>query len=174
MIAKGITAKMVVLMGVLALAACDAPSVPGPPAGAVTEPPIVIVTYDEMVAELRAQAETLELPPGVAWPPPPPAPEPAPDHEGVLRGTSYEEGVGRSIADTQWWCAWEREWLAQRGLDRDREATALATLHTVTDTYLYNHSMDSHSREWVDGMLQASDLGDPGLIANDVGVNCDQ
>jgi hypothetical protein len=31
--------------------------------------------------------------------------------------------------------------------------------------------MDSSSREWVDGMLQAADLGDPSLIANDVELN---
>jgi hypothetical protein len=92
MIAKGLVGGTVGLMAALALAACDAPSVSGPPVGAVSDPPIVIVTYDEMVAELRAHAETLELPPGVAWPPPPPAPEPAPDHEGSCGARPMKRG----------------------------------------------------------------------------------
>lgn len=167
------------LVAVLALSGCGDSSggtlagSPDDPQALATEPPeIVTVDYDEMVEEWRHHTETLKLPPGAEWPPPPPELEPEPDAEGVLRGHSYEEGVGKSLADGQWWCAWAREWLAQRGVNADREAAALATLHTFPDTHQYLNAMDSHSQEWYDSMLEAADLGDPTLIANDVELNC--
>jgi hypothetical protein len=181
-------AVTVALVASLALAACGDDSDPGrspdpatvdgaaPPAG-VAPPPVETSTYEDMVAELEAHAATLVLPPGGTWPPPPPPPEPEPepepDPQGIMRGTEYGVGVGTSIADHYWWCAWAREWLAQRGIDPEREATALETLQQVRESHRYLVSMDSHSREWVDEMLERAALGDPGRLANVVELNCD-
>lgn len=169
-----------ILVGAFALAGCDgadsgsgSPGPGQPPAGVDNEVPIVTISYQEMVAELQEHAATLPLPPGAEWPPPPAEPEPQPDAEGVLRGTVYEQGVGKSIAEKAWWCAWAREWLQQRGVDDDRAETALTTLHTVADTTYYQ-TMDSYTQESVEGMLEAANLGDPTLIANDVDLNCQQ
>jgi hypothetical protein len=159
------TAALVALLGAAGCTGADS--------GGTAVDETVIVTYDDMVAEWRAQQQTLELPPGAQWPDPPPEPEPEPDQEGVLRGWSYEAGVGKGIADQQWWCAWANEWLDQRGVDADRERAALETLRTLEDTYLYRESMDSHSQQSMDERITAAELGDPTMIATYVELNCD-
>jgi hypothetical protein len=136
------------------------------------ETAIEILSYDEMVAELIAHTQTLELPPGAEWPAPPPEPEPEPDAGGILRGHSYEAGTGKSIADGHWFCAWAREWLQQRGADPAREAAALDALRAYQQSYRYHQSLDPHARQATDERLQHAELGDPTGIARYVDVNC--
>lgn len=131
-----------------------------------------VLGYDEMLEEMFAARDGLEVPPGAEWPDPPPEPEPQPDSEGVLRGTSYEVGLGRSVAEGAWFCLWSEEWLEQRGVDPERESRALEMMLRLQELDYYQQDLAPAAQERYDDLLQQAELGDPSGIANDVELNC--
>ncbi|MDG4773993.1 hypothetical protein [Solwaraspora sp. WMMD792] len=124
-----------------------------------------------MEQEYWAETEALELPAGVTWPPVIHQ-EPAPDHEGVLRGHSYEPGFGRGQAQGVWFCIWQKEWLTQRSGAPERADAALVQLNAYKGMVNYQEYSDAMVRAAVDEQLEKAALGDPSLMAKNVEINC--
>lgn len=131
-----------------------------------------VLSPEEMEAEYWDTTDGLALPDGVEWPPVVHL-TPEPDHNGVLRGHSYQPGYGTSVAYARWFCAWEREWLAQRGEDAERADAALEAIESFSGLPRYEEFYDSSVQESTEKNLAKAQLGDPSGISRDVELNCE-
>lgn len=110
--------------------------------------------------EFRAETERMRLPPDASWPA-----DPFTDTDDV-----YQVGLGRTMADDFWRCAWMVEWLDQRTASPERAAEALGQLRTLPDTHFYQR-WDDAGRDFYAREMRAADAGDPGPIDEDVSAN---
>ncbi|MBO0899534.1 hypothetical protein J1G42_06110 [Cellulomonas sp. zg-ZUI222] len=137
--------------------------------------------FAAVLHEYRATMDVLTLPAGVTLPEPvDPGPEELPgatsadgtDEPGRFAAGAYEPGYGMTVAHRGWFCAWEREWLAQRGVDPAAEAAALATLETMPATETWARFMDETTQESIRVNLAKAAAGDPTGVQADVDRNC--
>jgi hypothetical protein len=125
----------------------------------------------QMEEEYWGETKGLTLPENAAWPAVRHQ-SPAPDHQGILRDHVYEVGYGAALAQDAWFCIWQKEWLARRGNDAEREGEALRSLLRFKDMANYRERSDQSLRALIDNLLEKASLGDPSLVANNVEVNC--
>ncbi|WP_213451511.1 hypothetical protein [Rhizomonospora bruguierae] len=122
-------------------------------------------SYDEAMKEYQAATAKLTLPPGAAdWP----------GLKSQQDGASvtYQPDAATGMAQSYWQCAWEKEWLAQRGRDTARETKALEQLATYPDMVSYAKLDETGQRFFQEFMAKAK-LGDPSGFQQDVRANCE-
>ena len=131
--------------------------------------------------EYRATMDVLTLPAGVTpREPVDPGPEELPGatsadgtvEPGRFADSAYEPGYGMTLAHMGWFCAWEQEWLAQRGVEPAAEAAALAMLETMPATETWSRFMDETTQESIRVSLARAATGDPTGVQADVDRNC--
>lgn len=88
--------------------------------------------------------------------------------------TEYQQGYGTGIAERQWICSWEREWLSTQGVSKDkgRAATAFKNLEAAPQTLFMSKQLDDAGRRMYTSYLDRAKLKDPSGIQQDVDQNC--
>jgi hypothetical protein len=71
----------------------------------------------------------------------------------------FQVGVGRNHVDTQWVCAWSKDWLDTRTTDPTRAAADLKTLDGVQSLTLWKN-MDAPGRSHMLDIFAKAQLGD--------------
>src|SRR5687767_1204587 len=102
------------MAGVTVIAGCSSNSDSSDSKGKNAETTEMFLSPARMEEEYWRETKALALPDGVEWLPVVHQP-PAPDHQGVMRDHTYEPGYGHALAQDAWFCAWQKEWIAQRG-----------------------------------------------------------
>ena len=127
-----------------------------------------VKTYAQATQEYRAAQSKLTLPPGVG-----------PDGWGAkLLETSdgapvmYQPGAATGTVQGGWLCSWQKEWLAERGIDASREATAMQQMKHFFDMETYRQYFDASARDFFKKEMAAAELGDPSMVQVDVKNNC--
>jgi hypothetical protein len=125
-------------------------------------------TYDEATAEYQAAQAQLKLPPGAgpeAWGAPL-------LQESGGEPVLYQPGAATTRVHLGWLCAWEKEWLATRGVDAAREGAALKQLESFAEMSTYQQNFDDNSKTFYTQKIAAAKLGDPTKVQEHVTANC--
>jgi hypothetical protein len=169
---RRLSAVGVALVALSGLAGCTAGSTDSgspTPRSSLTKEYIDRVGYE---AEYSAAATTLNLPPGAQWPRLPESvfsPIPLPD--GKPGEQIWTTGSGTVRAENEWFCAWAREWMAQRGKDEQRAKAALAEMLKVKQTKYYSRHTEE-ARQIRDSALASAQLDDPAPVQTWVNGAC--
>lgn len=118
-----------------------------------------LLTREQAIAEYRAYAKQLELPPGHEWPDVPVTVRTSISPEAV-----YEVGVGEGDADLWWYCAW-----AKYGLTRDQ--AALRILGQFRQSRVWPR-IDAHGRTLFIEIEKGVGAGNVVMLLEYVEANC--
>jgi hypothetical protein len=162
------------VLAVVVLSACtsapraSAPTTP-PPAAASATPPSGkdLLDASQMVDEYRDTAKRFpaDLPPDVAFP------ESIP---GTYDPAALSEpGVGESIANFYWICAWQAEFIDAWGVrDTSRQADALDALEDWKSTGFYRDHYEDPDDLWTTKMVAPARAGDPTELIEGFEAGC--
>ena len=120
--------------------------------------------YDDASREYKDAIASLTLPPSAgAWP------DLSKEQEGHV--LTYEPGAAAGMAQSHWLCAWEQEWINQRGRDASHENAALSQLEKFPQMRHFA-DYDDIGRNLYRDYLTKAKLGDPSGFQQDVRANC--
>ena len=125
--------------------------------------------WDQANAEYLAEAKSLTLPQGLAFPVHLP-------RERTTNGSpnTFGDGVGRGQADHLWYCGWQGTWLKDLSTGRTKAAHSdLATMKNLTHLSMYTLSTTAGDKHIYTDAWARADLGDPSLVQQDFTANCD-
>jgi hypothetical protein len=115
--------------------------------------------------EYHAEAATLSLAPGWAWPQEIKLDEAGPDG----RPMDYQRGYGKTQANWYWYCSWGRTFLAAQGTQREE---AYGNMQKIRDLFYYKVALLPADRVRFEKTLAEAGLGDTAEMANTITLNC--
>lgn len=121
------------------------------------------MNFEGYEAEYQAAASELTMPPGASLPP---------GREPPSEPTTYQRGSGLTEAQGLWLCAWEQEWLAQRGHDEARAAAAITQLRTALALEYMTKYLDQVGKDLFTDALAQADQGSADGFELDAQLNC--
>lgn len=167
-------AAIAAFMLIAVMTACtsdDADKPPGAPTSAATAAPRTdpddFLNADQMADEYRAAAASFphDLPPGIEFPPQVP--------ETYDPAAASEPGVGKSIANFYWICAWQAAFIdAQTVGDIAGQVAALDSLESWKSTRFYDEHYEDPQDLWSKLMLEPARAGDATELVAEFEAGC--
>jgi hypothetical protein len=90
----------------------------------------------------------------------------------TMTQATYQRGSGLTEAQGLWLCAWEQEWLAQRGNDKARAAAALEQLRAAPALEYMTKYLDQVGKDLLTNALAQANEGNADGFELDAELNC--
>ena len=122
------------------------------------------MTTQEATEVYSSTTSRLTLPPSARW-------RPLRTSEGKFR-VAYTRDQAVSAAESQWVCAWEKEWVQAYGTDSEASEAAIKQLKAFPMMDEYKNQYGSELKGYFDQILLRAQLGDAAPMRKEVEVNC--
>lgn len=121
------------------------------------------LSFEEMTAEWQRSANSLEVPDGTLLTPP--------SREAFGEGAQYfERGYGQSIAEAEWFCLWQQEWLTLHDRETTEADLAMSQMQSFLATDTFGHTF--RADPLISNAVEAAADGDSALIRRYFDLNC--